>query len=116
MLSETATEIKKEWSFSEAHPAAIRIWHWITAATLSASILLVILGSTMFRTRNNIDMVQEQLQGKGVTVTVDQARSVAHEYSDKLWMAHKWVGYGLCFLLGCRMMIEMTVSRKDRLA
>ena len=92
MLPETTRDIKKEWSFNEAHPAAIRIWHWITAATLSASILLVILGSTMFRTRNNIDMVQEQLQGKGVTVTVDQARSVFDRFR---------FGFGLVCWLFC---------------
>ena len=115
MHSETAPKLKKILSFNEAHSVAIRIWHWITAVTLSASILTVILGSTMFRTRNNIDMVQEQLQGKGVTVTVDQAKSVAHEYSDKLWMTHKWIGYGLCILWVCRMTIEMAASRQNRL-
>ena len=115
MLSETTPDAKKEISFNETRSAAIRIWHWVTALTLSASILLVIFGSTMFRTGNNINMVQEELKGKGLTVTIDQARSVAHEYSDKLWMAHKWVGYGLCFLLVCRMIIEITARQKDRL-
>ena len=99
MASENTHEVKNEISFNQPYSGVLRLWHWVTALTITASIILVLFGSTMFRTRNNIEMVQEQLQRKGIEVTNDQARAVAHEYSDKLWMAHKWVGYGLCFLL-----------------
>ena len=57
-------------------------------------------------------MVQEQVERKGGTVTVDQARSVAHEYSDKLWMLHKYIGFGLAFLLFWRIMTEATPSQE----
>src|SRR5580698_2641034 len=90
-------------TFHERRSLAIRVWHWVTFATITASLVLVLLASTMFRTRDNIDLVVQQLERKGAVVTRDQARAVAHEYSDKLWMAHKMVGYGLCFLLLCRM-------------
>lgn len=60
-------------------------------------------------------MVQEQIQQKGGTVSPEQARAVAHEYSDKLWNLHKYIGYGLCFLLLCRMAIEAAYSKEKRL-
>lgn len=101
--------------FTEKHSLAIRLWHWVTVVTMAASLILVLLASTMFGTRDNMGMVQEQLERKGAIVTPDQARAVAHEYSDKLWMAHKWVGYGLCFLLLARVVIEVFVSRDEKL-
>jgi cytochrome b561 len=60
-------------------------------------------------------MVQEQVERKGGTVTVDQARSVAHEYSDKLWMLHKYIGYGVALLLLWRIIIEFSLSSEKRL-
>ncbi len=102
-------------TFNERHSLAIRIWHWITFVTIATSLVLVLLGSTMFRTKDNITLVQEQLERKGAIVTKDQARSVAHEYSDKLWMAHKFVGYGLCFLLLSRLVIELAQPGEEKI-
>jgi cytochrome b561 len=51
-------------------------------------------------------MVQDLLQEKGLTSTPDQARNVAHEYADLLWHTHKYIGYGIAFLLLCRIIIE----------
>jgi Ni/Fe-hydrogenase 1 B-type cytochrome subunit len=101
-------------SFNENHSLAIRIWHWATSLTILFTIVLVLMGTYMFKTRENIPMVQEQLESKGVTVTKDQARAVAHEYSDKIWMLHKYVGYGLCFLLLWRVVIEATQPGNEK--
>ena len=102
-------------SFNENHSLAVRIWHWATYLTIVFTIVLVLMGTFMFKMRANIPMVQEQLEHKGVTVTKDQARSVAHEYSDKIWMLHKYVGYGLCFLLLCRIILESTQPGEEKL-
>ncbi|HUQ96991.1 MAG TPA: cytochrome b/b6 domain-containing protein, partial [Chitinophagaceae bacterium] len=102
--------------FKTHYSAAIRIWHWITFLTFTASIVLVLLGSTVFTMRGNTAMIQEEVQKKGSTVSTDAARAVAHEYSDKLWMLHKYVGYGLCFLLLFRMVLEGVYSKEKRLA
>jgi Ni/Fe-hydrogenase 1 B-type cytochrome subunit len=98
--------------FNEKHFLAIRIWHWTTFLVMSASLITVLLASTMFSTKSNLSMITEQIQKKGGVVTPVQARAVAHEYSDKLWMVHKYIGYGLCFLLLCRIFIEAFVSKK----
>lgn len=101
--------------FNEKHFLAIRIWHWTTFMVMSASLITVLLASTMFSTKSNLSMITEQIQQKGGVVTTVQARAVAHEYSDKLWMTHKYIGYGLCFLLLCRIFIEAFVSKKEKL-
>ena len=59
----------------------------------------VLLASTLFRTRNNTAMVQEQLRQKGSTVNTDQARAVSHAFSDKVWELHTWIGYFVAIFL-----------------
>lgn len=100
--------------FQQAKPASIRIWHWLTFIFFVASITMVLLSSTMFKTRDNIKMVQEQVQEKGGQITHDQAKNVAHEYNDKLWMVHKFIGYGLSFLLLSRIIIEVVQAKAKR--
>ncbi len=114
MNSATNTTSGTFSAFNENHSLTLRIWHWTTFLVICSTIGLVILGTFMFKTRENIGMVQEQLERKGATVTKDQARSVAHEYSDKIWMTHKYVGYGLCFLLLCRVILETAQPNEER--
>jgi len=95
---------------------AIRIWHWLTFLGFAASLTTVLLGSTMFKTKKNISTVMDEVAQKGGTVTKDQAWSVAHAYSDKLWDTHKIIGYVLCFLLLTRILIEFSQNKEGKLA
>jgi Ni/Fe-hydrogenase 1 B-type cytochrome subunit len=101
--------------FDGPHSAAIRIWHWTLFLFVSASFATVLLASTIFRTGNNVALVTNELQAKGQTVSQDQARAVAHAYSDKLWDIHKWLGFGICLLVLTRIIIELTGPRPERL-
>ena len=60
-------------------------------------------------------MVQEQVQQEGGNLTEKQAWAVAHEYSDKLWMLHKYIGYGLAILMAWRILLEFSLSPEKRL-
>jgi Ni/Fe-hydrogenase 1 B-type cytochrome subunit len=94
---------------------AIRIWHWLTFLGFTASLITVLLGSTLFKTKKNISTVIDEVARKGGTVTQDQAWSVAHAYSDKLWDTHKIIGYVLCFLLLSRLLIEFSQNKEEKL-
>ena len=102
--------------FRTAKPASIRIWHWLTFLFFALTVTTVIFGSTLFTTENNISLVQEQVKEKGGVVTREQARNVAHEYSDKLWMLHKYSGFALSFLILSRIIIEIRLSKEKKLA
>jgi cytochrome b561 len=98
---------------NQSKTLVLRIWHWLTFLFFLASISTVIFGSTLFKTKANIEMVKEQAMHKGGVLTNDQARAIAHEFSDKLWMLHKYIGFGLSFLILLRIIIEITASKQD---
>jgi Ni/Fe-hydrogenase 1 B-type cytochrome subunit len=102
-------------SFNEKHSLAIRIWHWTFFVVLTASLIMVLLASTVFRTRNTSNLVQGSLQEKGLVASKDQARAVAHAFSDKLWDLHTYIGYILCALLLSRIVIEITQPGEEKL-
>jgi len=101
--------------FLQPHSASLRIWHWLTFLFITGSIVTVIFNSTLLSPRDNVKMVQEQLQGKGVTITEDQAFAVSHEYEDKMWEVHKYIGFGLAILLLARIVIEFTQTEDEKL-
>lgn len=101
--------------FLQKHSLQIRIWHWITFLFISGSMITVLFASTLLNPRVNIGMVQSQLQNKGVTVTQEQAFAVSHEYEDKVWNVHKWIGFGIAFLLLSRFVIEFIQPGEEKL-
>ncbi len=102
--------------FNQTKPAIIRIWHWLAVIFFTASVTSVILNATLFKTKKNIDMVQAMVKEKGGSITPEQAKNVAHEYSDKLWNLHKFIGFGLSFLMLWRIVAELIISREKRMA
>ena len=101
--------------FNQPKSLLIRIWHWLIFLFFLASISTVIYGSTLFKTKGNISIVKEQVSSKGRTVSQYQAWAVAHEFSDKLWMLHKYIGYGLSILILLRIIIELFNSKDDKI-
>lgn len=98
---------------SPVHPQQIkknspglRLWHWLNALVITGSLLTVLLNSTLLKTRKNAVFIHDQLKEAGATVTNDQARSVAHELSDKIWTLHTYFGYVLVGLVVFRLLLE----------
>lgn len=113
-LQETQ-EIKEKSIFLQKHSASILIWHWLTFIIISFLIITVLFNSTMFETRGNTAMVKNVLNGKNIVVSDDQARAVAHEYGDKLWDLHKYLGFALTFLFLARIVMEITLSQEEKM-
>jgi len=96
----------KPISFKGKHSASMRIWHWSTFIVMLGSLITVLFAKTLFNAKDNIQLVQQNLQKSNITVTPDQARSVAHEFSDLLWHWHTYIGYVLAALFGFRLLFE----------
>ena len=115
MASEISSSNMQSSLFIQQHSASLRIWHWLTFLFITTSIITVLINSTLLSPRDNVKLVKEQLERKGITVTDDQAFAVSHEYEDKMWDVHKLAGYGLSFLLLARIVIEFTQSQEEKL-
>jgi Ni/Fe-hydrogenase 1 B-type cytochrome subunit len=86
--------------------STIRLWHWLNALVISGSLITVLLDSTLLDTRDNATLIQNNLKEGGATITHDQARSAAHELSDKVWTVHTYFGYVLVGLVVFRLLLE----------
>lgn len=102
--------------FYQQHSLMLRIWHWLTFLLILGSIVTVLMNSTLLSPRDNVKLVQEQLQKKGVTVTDEQAFAVSHEYEEKMWDVHKIIGFGLAFLFLFRIVIEVTAPANQKVS
>lgn len=102
--------------FIQSHAAALRLWHWLTFLFIVGSMVTVLINSTVLSPRDNVKLVQEQLQRKGITVTDEQAFAVSHEYEDKMWDVHKWIGYGLSLLFLARILIEVALPSDEKIS
>ncbi len=102
--------------FLQKHSAAIRFWHWITFVLIALSVTTVILNSTLLNPRNNTGQVQNQLKEQGLSINEKQAFSVAHQFDDKLWDLHKFLGFGIAIMLIMRLFTELFLPAEERVA
>jgi Ni/Fe-hydrogenase 1 B-type cytochrome subunit len=101
--------------FNERHSALIRIWHWTFFLLVISTIALVMLAEYVFDTRANAPSVMQEAFDSGVELDEKQARGIAHYFPEKLWVLHTWIGYGISFLLLSRLVIEVLVSKEEKL-
>lgn len=101
--------------FMQKHSGYIRIWHWLTFLTVTFILLTVLFASTLLNPRENSLVVQNMLTEKGVSIDKEQAFSVAHIFDDKMWELHKYLGFGLSFLLLARIGIEFAQSNEEKI-
>jgi Ni/Fe-hydrogenase 1 B-type cytochrome subunit len=101
--------------FLQRHSAAIRLWHWVTFLLITLSITTVIFNSTLLNPRKNSPQVQSQLKEQGFVLNERQAFSVAHQFDDKLWNLHKYLGIGIAIMLIMRLLTEFSLPAEERI-
>lgn len=115
MKQEETQKIGGKSPFIQKHSVSIRIWHWLVFVTISFLIITVLFNETLFNPWENAPMVQQVLKEKSIILTDDQAKAVAHEYSEKLWVLHKFLGIGLTLLFLARSIIEIRMSGEEKI-
>ena len=106
VIMETESSEFQLSSRSNTYSSTLRLWHWLNAMLITGSLLTVLLNSTLLKTRTNATLIKAQLAQSGVAVTDKQARSAAHELSDKVWTLHTYFGYILAALFLFRLVLE----------
>lgn len=84
----------------------LRLWHWLNVVVISGSLITVGINSTITNGKPTANLIQSELQKAGANVSADQARSVSHALSDKVWDIHVYFGYALATLLLFRLILE----------
>jgi len=105
-------QIKAQSSNSKKFSRAIRVWHWANAILISISLLIVLVNFTILKPENNISYVQSML---GKMQDVNQEKNtiaLCRFFSDKLWVVHAYIGFGISALLIFR--IVSAVFTKQR--
>jgi Ni/Fe-hydrogenase 1 B-type cytochrome subunit len=103
-----------EPSFNRKHSSALRIWHWGTFIVILGSLTTVLFAKTLLNAKDNTLLVQANLQKSNITVSSDQAKSVAHEFSDLVWHWHTYIGYVLAALFGFRILFEFFQPKEQK--
>jgi Ni/Fe-hydrogenase 1 B-type cytochrome subunit len=89
------------------YSASLRLWHWANLVVISGSLITVLINSTITDSQPISELVKTELQKSGVTITDQQAGSVAHGLGDSVWSVHIYFGYILAGLLIFRLLLEL---------
>ncbi|PWV55871.1 cytochrome b/b6 domain-containing protein [Chitinophaga sp. S165] len=96
------------------HPA-LRCWHWANAILIMGSLLIVLVNFTLLKPENNTAYVQAQLTSLSAKYTVHDATAFARFFSDKLWVVHAYIGFGIAALMVFRIILEFFLPAQQRL-
>lgn len=93
-LVATAPVAEVEVTGTKKYSFSIRLWHWLNAVIITGYFMTVMINSTVMKAWTNALLITDNLKGKRVKITEDQARSVASALSDKVWAVHTYLGAG----------------------
>ncbi len=94
----------KQWSL------CFRVWHWLTAFVIFGLLATVLLRKTFLSWRANSDLIVTKLSSYGVTITHEQAVSIAKAIRAPMWDWHIILGYVLVALVVSRIILFFTQS------
>ncbi|MBU0631561.1 cytochrome b/b6 domain-containing protein [bacterium] len=96
----------KKWSMN------FRIWHWVNAIVVLGLIGTVLLRKGFLSYKTNAQIILDKLSSIDVSITLDQAKSIAKAIREPMWEWHIILGYALAFLVVYRIVLFFTQSGK----
>lgn len=96
----------KKWSIN------FRIWHWANAVVVLGLIGTVLLRKGFLSYRENAQIILDKLSAIDVSITLDQAKTIARAIRAPMWEWHIILGYALAFLVVYRIVLFFTQSGK----
>jgi cytochrome b561 len=94
----------KQWSL------CFRVWHWLTAITIFGLLGTVLLRKTFLSWRSNSELLIDKLSSFGMSITDEQAISIAKAIRAPMWEWHIILGYALVALVIYRIILVFTQS------
>ncbi len=115
MIKESKQGCNSPGKTSKKYHPAIRCWHWANTLLITCSLLIVLVNFTLLKPENNTAFVQTQLTSLSARYTLQDVLTFARFFSDKLWVVHAYIGFGIAALLVFRIILEFILSSQDRL-
>ncbi|WP_345992553.1 cytochrome b/b6 domain-containing protein [Sulfurimonas sp. HSL-1716] len=97
----------KKWS------ASFRFWHWANAVVIVGLIGTVLLRKGFLSYKANAQIILDKLTAIDVSITLDQAKTIAKAIRAPMWEWHIILGYVLAFLVVYRILLFFTQSGKQ---
>ena len=94
------------------YSVAFRIWHWVNAVIVLGLLGTVFLRKTFLSWRENSQIIIQKLDAMGITITQDQAVSLAKAIRAGMWEWHIILGYALAFLVLYRIFLHFFDKRE----
>ena len=103
----TATTPKK-------YSLSMRLWHWGNAFLIMAQLVTILFLSVIVNTKTLRPEFKQALQKSGVTLDEQQARSLAHIVSERIWDWHVYFGLALAAFLAFRLVLVFAQPAPQR--
>lgn len=83
----------------------MRLWHWGNGFLITAQLVTILFISVIVNTKTLRPAFRQALQKSGVTLDEQQARSLAHIVSERIWDWHIYFGLALAAFLVWRIVL-----------
>ncbi|MBF9236990.1 cytochrome b/b6 domain-containing protein [Hymenobacter sp. BT683] len=87
--------------------APLRVWHWGNALLVSLQLITILFQKVIVNARSAGPEFQETMAKENITLSVQQARSLTHILSERIWEWHIYFGWALVALFGLRVVLEL---------
>jgi len=84
--------------------APLRFWHWANTLLISLQLMTILFQKVIVKSKSAVT----ELQSSDKTVSVPQARELAHIISDRIWTWHIYFGWALVALWVLRLGLQLT--------
>lgn len=89
-----------------------RVWHWLNAIVVLGLVATVLLRWTLFSKSTNAEVLMSKLSGMGITITSEQALTLAKALRVELWEWHIILGFVFAGLVLFRLYLHFANSKK----
>jgi cytochrome b561 len=91
---------------------SFRLWHWLTVAAVTGLYFTVVLRETFLDKKAVAEIVQNKLQAIGMTISGDEAVSIAKAVRAPMWEWHYIFAYVLAFAIVVRIVAMLRGEAK----
>ena len=100
---------------NKTYPAALRLWHWLTALVITGLVATAFLPGTFLSVGMTGRQVREVLANQQIQISEEQSFAIGRALADNAWQVHQYLGYGLVALFIFRLVLEATGKSGRRL-